>query len=82
MEARMRIVLVSIALAAMSSLAAAQSSTSTNFTTQPTNTAPSSATQPSGQKKAVIPPAARAGEKGLRVGDGAANEPIEIKRNK
>ena len=67
----------------MSSFAAAQSSTATNFTTAPTNAAPSSATQPGGQKKAVIPPAARAGEKGLRVGEGAATgEPIEIKRKK
>ena len=78
----MRIVLVSLLIAASSSLAAAQSSTSTNFTTQPTQTAPSSATLPSGQPKAKIPPAARAGEKGLRVGEGAANEPVEIKRKK
>ena len=66
-----------------SSLALAQSSTSTDFTTAPTGTAPSSVTQPNGQKKVVMPPAARAGEKGLRVGEGAATgEPIEIKRNK
>lgn len=78
----MRIVLVSVVIAAGSSLAAAQSSTATNFTTQPTNTAPSSATQPNGQKKAVFPPAARAGEQGLRVGEGAADEPIEIRRKK
>jgi hypothetical protein len=48
----------------------------------PANTAPSSATQPSGQKKVIIPSAARAGERGLRVGAGAADEPIEIKRRK
>ena len=82
----MRIVLVSFLIAATSSLAGAQSSTSTNFTTQPTQptqTAPSSATQPNGQRKAVIPPAARAGETGLRVGEGAVTgEPVEIKRKK
>jgi hypothetical protein len=79
----MRVVLVSVALAASSVSAAAQSSTSTNFMTAPATTAPSSATLPDGQKKAVIPPAARAGEKGLRVGEGAATgEPIEIKRKK
>jgi len=79
----MRIVLVSLLIAATSSFAAAQSSTSTSFTTQPEQTAPSSATQPNVQKKIVIPPAARAGEKGLRVGEGAVTgEPIEIKRKK
>ena len=78
----MRIVLLSILIAASSSFAAAQSSTATNFTTPPANTAPSSATQPFAQKKALIPPAARAGERGLRVGEGAADEPIEIKRKK
>ena len=79
----MRIVLVSLLIAASSSLAAAQSSTSTNFTTQPTQTAPSSATQPNGQRKVAIPPAARAGETGLRVGEGAVTgEPVEIKRKK
>jgi hypothetical protein len=82
MEARMRIVLLSISIAAGSSFAAAQSSTAMNFTTAPANAAPSSATQPSGQKKVVIAPAARAGERGLRVGEGAANEPIEIRRLK
>ena len=79
----MRIVLASLLIAATSSLAGAQSSTSTNFTTQPTQTAPSSATQPNGQRKAVIPPAARPGESGLRVGEGAVTgEPVEIKRKK
>ena len=79
----MRIVLASIVIAASCSLAAAQSSTATDFTTQPTQTAPSSATQPNSQRKAVIPPAARAGETGLRVGEGAVTgEPVEIKRKK
>jgi len=78
----MRIVLLSILIAAGSSFAATQSSTATNFTTAPANAAPSSATQPSGQKMVAIPPAARAGERSLRVGEGAANEPIEIRRQK
>ena len=79
----MRIVLIAIVIAATSSFAAAQSSTSTSFSTEPAQTAPASATQPTGQKKAKIPPAARAGEKGLRVGEGAVTgEPIEIKRKK
>jgi len=83
MEARMRIVLASILIAASCSLAAAQSSTATNFTAPPANTTPSSATQRKGEKKAGIPPAARSGEKGLRVGEGAVTgEPVEIKRQK
>ena len=79
----MRVVLVSMLIAASASCAAAQSSTSTNFTTQPTNTAPSSSSQPNGQQKARIRPAARSGESGLRVGEGAVTgEPVEIKRKK
>ncbi len=75
----MRIVLVSIIVAASASCAAAQSSTSTSFTTQPTNAAPSSSTQPNAQQKVKIRPAARAGESGLRVGEGAVTgEPVEI----
>jgi len=79
----MRIILAALLFAAACLPAAAQSSTATTgTTTKPMQTAPSSATQPNGRPKAVIPPAARAGEKGLRVGEGAANEPIEIKRKK
>ncbi len=79
----MRRILFAAMLAASSSIAAAQSSTSTNFTTKPAQTAPAGNTQPSGQPKAVIPPAARSGESGLRVGEGAVTgEPVEIKRKK
>jgi hypothetical protein len=79
----MRIVLVTMLVAASASCAAAQSSTSTSFTTQPTNAAPSSSSQPNGQQKVKIRPAARSGESGLRVGEGAVTgEPVEIKRKK
>ena len=79
----MRIVLAALFITAGCSLAAAQSSTSTGLTAPPAKAAPSSATQPNGQPKVVIPPAARSGEKGLRVGEGAATgEPVEIKRKK
>jgi hypothetical protein len=44
--------------------------------------APSSGPASGGQQKAVIPPAVRGGEKGLTVGDGAADKPIEVKRQK
>ena len=64
-------------------LAAAQSSTATSGTTKSMTTAPTSGTQqPFGQSKAAFPPAARSGEKGLRVGEGAADQPVEIKRQK
>ena len=77
----MRIFLAAILVSAGCSLAAAQSST--GFTTKPMTTAPSSATQPNGQPKAVIPPAARSGERGLRVGEGAMDAgPVETKRKK
>ena len=71
-------------IAAGCSLAAAQSSTATNFNTKPMTTAPVSGdTLPNGQPKAKIPPAARSGESGLRVGEGAVTgEPVEIKRKK
>ena len=80
----MRITLAALLFAAACLPAAAQSSTATTgTTTKPMQTAPSSAAQPNGQPKVVIPPAARAGKKGLRVGEGAVNgEPIEIKRKK
>ena len=79
-----RIIVAAALFAAACLPAAAQSSTATTgSTTTPMQTAPSSAAQPNGQPKAVIPPAARAGEKGLRVGDGAVNgEPVEIRRKK
>ena len=77
-----RILFSAILIATSSSLAAAQSSTATSGTTKPMTTAPSSGTPaPIGQPKVVIPPAARSGEKGLRIGEGAvADGPVEIKR--
>ena len=79
----MRIATTALLLAAGTVLAAAQSTTATSGTTKPMTTAPSSGTtQPFGQSKAAFPPAARSGEKGLRVGEGAADQPVEIKRQK
>ena len=76
-----RIILAMLFLAAAPSLATAQSTTATSGTTKPMTTAPASGnTQSVGQPKVVIPPAARSGEKGLRVGEGAADEPVEVKR--
>ena len=79
-----RIMLTTLFLAASSAFALAQSTTATSGTTKPMTSAPTSAdTLPNGQPKAKIPPAARSGESGLRVGDGAVTgEPIEIKRKK
>lgn len=77
-----RILFCAVLIAASSSLAAAQSSTATSGTSKPMTTAPSSGTtQPIGRPKAVIPPAARSGEKGLRTGEGAVtDDAVEIKR--
>lgn len=81
----MRIILAAFLLAAGSVAAAAQSG-STPGTVKPMLSAPTSGQSPSaglnaGQKK--IPPAARSGEKGLRVGEGAVTgEPVEIWRKK
>jgi len=76
-----RIILAAFILVAAPAIAAAQSSTATSGTTKPIQSA-----RPSGKEqdrpKAVIPPAARSGEKGLRVGEGAGDVPIEIKRIK
>lgn len=70
-------------LAASTTFAVAQSTTATSGTTKPMTTAPASGNaQPIGQPKVVIPPAARSGEKGLRVGEGAADERVEIKTKK
>ena len=79
------LVLAAILLAANSSIASAQSSTATSGTTAPMPSAPvagNAGTAPAGQNKVVIPPAARSGEKGLRVGNDAVGDPIEIKRQK
>lgn len=85
----MRIVLAAALIAGGSSAAFAQSSTATSGTTQPMTTAPTSGApapaqaMPNGQPKWTSPPAARSGEKGLRVGEGAVTgEPVEIKRVK
>jgi hypothetical protein len=77
----MRIILAAIMIVVGSLSAVAQSSTATSGTTRPLTTAPSSSTLPNGQPKYQPPPAARSGEKGLRIGNDAAG-PIEIKRNK
>ena len=76
-----RIILAAFVFVAAPAIAAAQSSTATSGTTKPIqSTTPSGKEQ--GRPKAVIPPAARSGEKGLRVGEGAGDVPIEIKRIK
>jgi hypothetical protein len=74
--------LAAIVLAAASATAFAQSSTATSGTTKPMQSAPTSGKTQNG--KAVIPPAARSGEKGLSVGEGAVtgDNPVEIKRVK
>jgi len=79
-----RIALAAILATASCSFAAAQSSTIISRTTQPMTSAPaSSTTMPNGQPKYQPPPAARTGETGLPVGEGAVNgAPVEIKRMK
>jgi hypothetical protein len=81
-----RIILTAILLAATSALAHAQSATASG-TTKPADSAPASGTtKPIGQIRestVKMPPAARSGESGLRVGEGAATgDPIEVKRIK
>jgi hypothetical protein len=73
----MQIILAAILIAGGCLSAAAQSSTATSGTIAP----PSSGTMPNGQPKYQPPPAARSGEKGLRVGNDAA-EVVDIKRKK
>jgi len=77
-----RLFLATASLAVASTMALAQSSTATSGTFKPMQTAPASKTLPNGQPKYVAPPAARSGERGLRIGEGAADVPIEIKRIK
>lgn len=76
-----RIIILAALLAGAPSIVVAQSSTATSGTTKPMQTAPTSGSQ---SQKAVIPPAARSGEKGLKVGEGAVtgDNPVEIKRIK
>jgi hypothetical protein len=79
------LVLAAILFAANSSTAVAQSSTATSGATAPMPSAPvagNTGTAPAGQNKVVMPPAARSGEKGLRVGNDAVSDPVEIKRQK
>ena len=80
-----RMALAALIVAIGPSFAAAQSSTS--FTTRPlpappTKTAPTSGQTAPGQSKSP-PPAARSGEKGLRIGnDAVTGDLLEIKRIK
>jgi hypothetical protein len=77
----LHITLAALLVAASTSLATAQSSTATTGTLQPMT--PSSNLMPNGQPKYQPPPAARSGEKGLRVGNDAAEAgPVEIRRKK
>ena len=77
-----RVFIALLLVAAACSAAAAQSATATSGTSAPIPGAPSSAPASGGQQKAVIAPAVRGGEKGLTVGEGAADKPIEVKRQK
>lgn len=79
----MRIIIAALMIAVGSSVALAQSLTATTGNTQPQSTTPANDKLPNGQPKAKIPPAARSGEKGLNVGEGAMDAgPVEIKRLK
>jgi hypothetical protein len=79
---RTRIGLAAILIALSGASATAQSSTLSG-TTPPTNPAPASKNRLPDTQKTKIRPAARSGESGLRVGEGAATgEPIEVKRLK
>ena len=80
----MHVILAALFFAVSSVSALAQSTTATTGVTKPITTAPASGdTLPNGQPKVKIPPAARSGESGLRIGQGAATgEPIEVKRLK
>ena len=73
----MHIILAAIMIAGGCLSAAGQSTTATSGTTVP----PSSGTMPTGQPKYQPPPAARSGEKGLRVGNDSADV-VDIKRKK
>jgi hypothetical protein len=83
-EARMRIVIAALMIAASSSLALAQSLTATTGNAEPQIKRPAVNDKfPNGQPKAKIPRAARSGERGLRVGEGALDSgTVEIKRLK
>jgi hypothetical protein len=67
-----RIALAALVVVATASAALAQSASSTNFQTRPIQSVPASG---NGQNKTPkIPPAARSGEKGLRIGPGAMQD--------
>ena len=79
----MRIILTALFLISSSAAAFAQSSTAMSGTTDTAQPVAPPVSGPIGQPKSKIPPAARSGESGLRVGEGAATgEPIEIRRMK
>ena len=86
----MRIVAIALFIAASGGAAFAQSSTATSGTTGTARPVAPPITGPISDKPkplpppiAKIPPAARSGESGLRVGEGAATgEPVEVKRVK
>jgi hypothetical protein len=83
MEARMRIVLITMMLAASSSLALAQSWTATTGTTAPTTSTPGSKTQGITEPKSKIPPPANSQTRGIHVGNDVKDAgSIEIKENK
>ncbi|MEA2877195.1 MAG: hypothetical protein QOF14_2391 [Hyphomicrobiales bacterium] len=83
----MRIIVTVLFLSASSAAGLAQSSTATTGTAKPVSPpirGPiSDKPRPLPPPIARIPPAARSGESGLRVGEGAATgEPIEVRRMK
>jgi len=79
----MRIILAALFLTASSAAAFAQSSTATTGITGTAKPVAPPVSGPIGEPKTKIRPAARSGESGLRVGEGAATgEPIEVRRLK
>jgi hypothetical protein len=86
----MHMIAIALFLAASTGAAFAQSSTATSGTTGTAQPVAPPVTGPISDKPkplppplAKIPPAARSGESGLRVGEGAATgEPIEVRRIK
>jgi hypothetical protein len=85
----MRIIVTALLLAASSAVAFGQSSTATTGTTGTAKPVSPPLAGPIADKPRPlpspikIPPAARSGESGLRVGEGAATgEPIEVRRLK
>jgi hypothetical protein len=77
-----RIALAALIVAIGPSLAAAQSSTTKPLPAPSMKTAPSSG-QTAPDRSKFPPPAARSGEKGLRIGnDAVTGDPLEIRRIK